>query len=77
MFSEAEYLLHNMYFDMTGKKDKIEPALDYLLLKDYNGDMDINEWRLNKKSVIVDTETYITDIRQIPVGKLYEINIRF
>ena len=39
--------------------------------------MDINEWRLNKKSVIVDTETYITDIRQIPVGKLYEINIRF
>ncbi len=77
MFSESEYLLHNLYFDMTGKKNKLEPALDYLLLKDYNGDVDIDEWRMDKKSIILDTNTIISDIRQIPVGKLYEVNIRF
>lgn len=78
IFSDSIQLLHVMRLDMTGKKTKITRALDYLLLDTYTSDgMNIDDWRNNGKHDIKDTEQVIKSVTQLPVGKLYEISIRF
>ena len=78
LFEDSDILLHNMRFDMYGKKNKIIRALDYTLLDTYdpNG-MNINEWRNNRKQIIEDTNQIIKSVKQMPVGKLMSVGMRF
>lgn len=73
LYINSVYLLHQIYYDFFDIQHQIHPAPHWRMLKDYGGNLTIEDFRTSFNKVIYDNEHFIRSFPKTkPIGKVFE-----
>ncbi len=79
LYSDSKFLLAKIYMELFDHEFNIKPAFSWRLLKQYGGEMSIEEFRDNLYKInYEDIHNSVKDLpKQYSIGSLYEEKIKF